>query len=113
MGKLALEILNGFYNKGTKFVQYTPPNADREGNTVGDKAPEAFSGEYSGAKAESKGIIGILEVILSDFDRNSRKTTSDEEEAHKEHQKFEEDTNEDIGTKANRVEKAKGEIADA
>merc|ERR1719498_2257223 len=46
--KLALGILKGFYEG--KFVQlgkYTPPNADRSGNTVGDLAPEFAGDKYN------------------------------------------------------------------
>merc|ERR1712048_1423947 len=74
---LALTTLKAYYEKGA-FVQYTPPNADREGLTVADRAPESFSGEYHGNGAAGKGIIGILDVILSDFDRTIAKTNADE-----------------------------------
>merc|ERR1719238_1674541 len=43
----AIGILKDFYDNA--FVQtgasYTPPNADASGNTVGDLAPDTFSGE--------------------------------------------------------------------
>merc|ERR1719506_2020925 len=91
--KLALGILKGFYEG--QFVQtgkYTPPNADRDGNTVGDLAPEFAGDKYGGAQAESKGIVGILEVILSDFERTIKKTTSDEKSASDDFDKFEKET---------------------
>ena len=43
-------------------TKYTPPNSDREGNTVGDVAPDFAGDNYAGAQSESKGIVGILEV---------------------------------------------------
>merc|ERR1712224_794634 len=73
--KLALGILNDFYKNA--FVQtgkYVPPLSDRDGNTVGDLAPEVFDDKYHGSQAESKGIVGILEVILSDFERQNKQT---------------------------------------
>jgi len=75
----AIALLQNFY--GTTLLQkaaYTPPNSDRQGNTVGDLAPETFSGEYSGKVAESKGIIGLLQVIASDFERTSTTTAAAE-----------------------------------
>merc|ERR1719356_487138 len=79
---MALDILKEFYDNA--FVQtrkYVPPDSDREGNTVGDLAPEVFEKKYHGAQAEAGGIVGILEVILSDFERTIAKTTQDEEDA--------------------------------
>merc|ERR1719313_2891353 len=81
--KLALNLLKEFYNKAAlaQMGKYTPPNSDRSGNTVGDLAPEVFDSNYKGAQSESKGIVGILEVILSDFERSKKQTESDEKES--------------------------------
>merc|ERR1719316_1062835 len=98
--KLALGMLNKFYDNA--FVQkskYVPPNADRDGNTVGDLAPEVFDEKYHGAQAESKGIVGILEVILSDFERTNKKAEKDEKESKSSFETFEKDTNGDIDKK--------------
>jgi len=112
--KMALGLLSEFYKNA--FVQtgkYVPPNADRDGNTVGDLAPEVFDSSYHGAQAESKGIIGILEVILSDFERTNDKAKSDEKDSKDAFESFEKDTNDDIDKKETRVKKAEGEVADA
>jgi len=112
--KTALEILKEFYDNA--FVQtgkYVPPDSDREGNTVGDLAPETFDDKYHGAQNESKGIIGILEVILSDFERTIEKTKQEEEESQAAFEQFEKETNEDIDKKNKRIEEAEGELAEA
>jgi len=87
----AMGVLKDFYSNA--FVQtsskYTPPNADREGNTVGDVAPETFSDDYHGAQSESKGIIGILEVIASDFERTINTVNDDEKDAQNKFNEFE------------------------
>lgn len=72
--EFALSVLKDFYtSQGTSFVQqraaYVPPNSDREGKTVGDLAPKVFNSAYHGDLETSKGILGLLEVILSDFER--------------------------------------------
>jgi len=81
--KQALVVLQDYY--GTAMFQagsaYVPPNADREGQTVSDLAPETFSGDYEGKAAESKGVIGMLEVIQSDFERTATTTEAYETEA--------------------------------
>jgi len=111
--ELAISILEQFY--GGAFLQtggkYVPPNADREGLTVGDRAPETFSNDdYKGKQGESKGIIGLLDVILSDFERTIQTTEDEEEAAQGAFNTFEADTKTDndekdaeISTKENRV----------
>jgi hypothetical protein len=110
--KLALGILQDFYNNA--FVQtrkYVPPDSDREGNTVGDLAPEVFEKKYHGAQAEAGGIVGILEVILSDFERTISKTTEEEEDAQAAFEMFEKDTNDEIEEKNTRIKEATDELA--
>jgi len=76
----AMEILNKFYPSARGFLQmgrWRPANASRDGNTVKDLAPDTFDSKYEGAKSESSGIIGILEVILADFERSAKKAEDD------------------------------------
>jgi predicted nucleic acid-binding Zn-ribbon protein len=112
--KLAMQILEKFY-KANALLQgtYVPPKSDREGNTVGDLAPEVFSGKYKGAQQEATGIIGILEVMLSDFDRTTDKTNEDEKESEEAFNTFEKETNADIKKKDTRIESAEGELTEA
>merc|ERR1719454_570707 len=95
--KSALETLKGFYN----LVQtgYKPPKSDRYGETVADVAPESFEGEYKGATGDAKGIIGILEVVQSDFERTIETTEKAEEEAVKAHKEFVEEAEKNIKEK--------------
>uniref|UniRef100_A0A7S4T122 Uncharacterized protein n=1 Tax=Alexandrium monilatum TaxID=311494 RepID=A0A7S4T122_9DINO len=66
----AIRVLQSFYGS-TGFVQLSVSNTtDRDGNTVGDLAPKtSYSGDYKGKTDASKGIFGLLQVILDDFDR--------------------------------------------
>merc|ERR1711934_1258493 len=74
----AMKVLKEFYEG---FLQYKPPKSDREGKTVEDRAPEtSFSGDYKGKQEASKSIIGLLEVILSDFERTIDKVGIDEKD---------------------------------
>merc|ERR1719454_2425988 len=84
--KSALVTLKGFYD----LVQtgYKPPKSDRHGETVADVAPETFEGEYKGATGDAKGIIGILEVVQSDFERTIETTKTAEEDAVAAHKEF-------------------------
>jgi len=97
----ALQVLNDFYG-GSAFVAvaqkaafepYKAPNSDRGGKTVGDLAPTmSYSGDYTGKGAESKGVIGLLEIILSDFDRTITTVDSEETQSQTDFDKFESDT---------------------
>jgi len=112
--KLALSLLQDFYKKAlfTQTSKYTPPKSDREGNTVGDLAPEVFDSKYHGSQNESKGIIGILEVILSDFERTKGATEKDEKESKAAFEELEKETNGDIKMKETSIKKKNGELSD-
>merc|ERR1719265_2685562 len=60
----AINILKTFYDNA--FVQtgqlYTSPNAGADGKTVGDLAPDTFSGEFHGNQGAAAGIMGQLQV---------------------------------------------------
>lgn len=119
----AIAVLKKFYGSfmQTSFVQireHQPKttegyertfgiNANREGKTVKDLAPETFeAGDRDASKYdESKGIIGLLDVILSDFERTIETVSSEEQAAQVAFETFEKDTNEDIADK----EKSKSE----
>uniref|UniRef100_A0A7S3TR87 Uncharacterized protein n=1 Tax=Strombidinopsis acuminata TaxID=141414 RepID=A0A7S3TR87_9SPIT len=107
----ALQVLKAFY-EGAAFVQYVPPNSDRAGKTVGDYAPEVFDSEYKGSQDASKGILGMLEVILSDFDRTDQTVTDEEEAADQQFTAFETANLQDTDTKEKAVSAKRGEIKD-
>jgi len=104
----ALQVLKQFYDGQGVFVQtsagYVPPNSDRSGKTVEDLAPETFESGYDGRQQASKGIIGLLEVILADFDRTHTTVDAAEATSAGEFQMFETaieaDTNQKTGDKA-------------
>jgi len=111
--ELAISILKQFYDNA--FIQtgkYTPPNADRSGKTVADRAPEVFSGDYRGSGAASKGILGLLDVILSDFERTIESTETSEETAQTGFEAFETDTKQDNTDKEAEIKTNEGRIAD-
>merc|ERR1719450_2112566 len=71
----ALTVLKEFYAKAaeaTAFVQ----------------EPEIFDEEYKGMQSENGGVVGMLEVIESDFARLESETKSAEATAQKEYDEF-------------------------
>merc|ERR1719375_2064885 len=78
----ALKTLKDFYEKAgqaTSFVQ----------------APEIFDEPYKGMGGESGGVVGMIEVIASDFARLEAETSAAEEENTKEYDQFMSDSSTD------------------
>jgi hypothetical protein len=104
----ALEFLQNFYGS-EKFLQETPvegyekfvaEGSGADGKTVDDLAPDAgFEGEYGGKSDASKSIIGLLEVIVSDFERTLEQTQEDEDKAQSDFEAFKGDTEAAISDK--------------
>merc|ERR1719506_3541226 len=71
----AVAVLKEFYAKAaeaTAFVQQKGPAED---------APATFDGAYQGNQDQATGVLGMLEVIQSDFARLESETTAAEAEA--------------------------------
>jgi len=96
--KRAIVILKVFYKnagKASVFQQISPVDEDLDAQN----ARAGFSGAYQGDQDSSTAIIGLLEVIESDFDRTIRKTTEAEAAAHAEFVLFERASKADISGK--------------
>jgi len=105
----ALNVLKQFYSS-QGFLQYVPTNSDREGQTLADKSPEIFDEAYRGSQQASKGILGLLEVILSDFDRTESTVTGEESQAASDFKIFKSANELDTQTKEGLVETKEGKI---
>merc|ERR1719214_103975 len=107
----AMKILKEFYDNA--FIQtgsrYTPPKGDASGNTVGDLAPDSFSGDFSGNQDAATGIMGQLAVIKSDFEGTIDATKTEESSAESDFQGFKSDTETDISEKEDLVKTKNGE----
>jgi hypothetical protein len=83
---MAIDILDKFYKTASKA---TVDLSLAQGPL--DDAPDAgfkIGEAYQGAQAESGGIIGMLEVIQSDFERTITETVKAEKEAEQDHLEF-------------------------
>lgn len=110
--EMAIGVLNEFYNNAFLQTKYTPPNAGRDGETVGDKAPESFSGTYHGNQDAAKGIVGLLDVILDDFERTISTTNDEESSAQSSFETYEQDIKDDNDAKRGDITVKKNRIAD-
>jgi len=101
----AITVLKEFYKKAGKakmLLQASPVDEDTEG--------PGFEGSYRGSQESSTGIIGLLEVIKSDFDRTARKTLQAEKKAQAEFVEFDRTSRVDIKTKETQLEIDKEEL---
>jgi len=96
----AIEIIKKFYEGS--FVQQ--PKKNREGKTFDDDAPKSEFSDAKGNAGASKGIIGMLEVISSDFARTTDTTTDGEADAVKDYDTLKGEVDKSIADK----EKLKG-----
>jgi len=94
----AISILKVFYATAAKasLAQISPVDEDTSG--------PGFDGSYKGKQTASKGILGILEVIKTDFARTKRTTTEAEAKAHAEFVKFDRVSRADISGKSTKKE---------
>ncbi|CAJ1405721.1 unnamed protein product [Effrenium voratum] len=96
----ALSVLKEFYAKAGEATSLVQTNA---------KKPEVFGDEpYQGMSGESGGVLGMLEVIQSDFARLQAETESAEEAGKKEYDEFMEDSKVDKATKTKSAEHKAG-----
>jgi hypothetical protein len=114
----ALSTLEKFYNNPAGFVQtqYEPfkaAGAGADGKTVADLAPGTFEGAYEGKQQESQGVIGMLNVIKSDFERTISSTEAAEETAESDFQEFKTSTETDIEEKKGIKASKEGEKKEA
>merc|ERR1719207_226883 len=65
-----------------------------------DDAPGTFESSYKGMGAEGGGVVGMLEVIASDFARLESETSAEEDSAASEYKTFMTDSSVDRATKA-------------
>jgi len=93
----ALTVLREFYSKAgdsTALLQHRQQPA----------APSIFDSPYTGMSSESGGVIGMLEVVESDFARLEADTTASEATAQKEYDSFMTTTKVDVAAKSKDIE---------
>jgi len=100
----AISILKAYYKEAAKasFLQASPVDEDTQG--------PGFQGTYKGQQDGAKGVISLLEVIKSDFERTVRKTKQEEAEAAAEFVQFDRATRTDIASKETDVERKQEDL---
>jgi peptidoglycan hydrolase CwlO-like protein len=94
----AIDVLSKFYKTAAKAEVFVQETATTSG--VDDDMPDSgFKGANKGSQGAAAGILGMLDVILSDFERTISETEKSEKAADKEFLEFETTTKVSIGTK--------------
>lgn len=94
----ALLVLKVFYKESAKakvFLQASPVDEDD---------PGAASGAYKGAQQKANAVLGLLEVIVSDFERTIKNTSAEEAKESAEFIQFDRTSKADIGGKDTKKE---------
>merc|ERR1719502_265745 len=79
----AITVLKDFYAKAA-----TATALVQQKQTPEEEAPETFDEPYTGMGGASGGVVGLLEVIESDFNKLEAETAAAEDEAAKEYDRF-------------------------
>jgi len=79
----AITVLKDFYAKAATATALVQGKQTPE-----EEAPETFDEPYTGMGGASGGVVGLLEVIESDFSKLEAETTAAEDEAAKEYDRF-------------------------
>jgi len=107
--KQAMDILAHFYGEA---AQGTVELA-QQGPSVDDEAPDTgFDGAYTGSQSSSTGILGMLDVISSDFERTISETESAEEQAKRDFVEFDRDCKMSITTKTTGLSHTTSELSE-
>lgn len=84
---MAMQVLQKFYDKAATSTAFVQPK------------PATFDTPYRGMSGESGGVLGMMEVIQSDFARLKAETTSAENNGQREYDHFMASAQEDKATK--------------
>jgi len=106
----AIEVLDKFYKTAAKasFVQESVAQSG-----VDDDMPDTgFEGANKGSQGAAAGILGMLDVILSDFERTISETEKAEKAAAQQFLEFETTTKVSIGTKTVAKETNSAELSE-
>jgi len=102
----AAQLLKDFYSSAAEATLL------QGGSGLRQEMDQAARAPYKGMQAEHGGIVGFMEVILSDFARLESETNSAEDQAAAAYEKFMDESNEDIAVKETETKHKEGNKQD-
>jgi len=119
----AMDMLDKFYreaaNQGTSQLslfqaQSLSRNGTAPGSTLKEDMPDAgFNDVYTGDQGSATGIMALLEVVKSDFDRAATETEKAEKEAEQEWLAMQTDMGKSNATKRETLKSVEGQLSEA
>jgi len=101
----AIAVLKAFYSQAAKAGASLLQRSRSAAQASPVERDAGFDGAYQGKQAASEGIVGMLEVLKSDFQRTVKATEQAEADAHAEFEKFEQAGKSDIAGKTMKKER--------
>jgi uncharacterized coiled-coil DUF342 family protein len=108
----AIGVLEKFYKTAAKAAFVQAAFVQFEAKQVPDMPDAGFDGPNQGSQSASTGILGMLDVIKSDFERTIKTTEKEEKAAAKEFMEFETTTKVSLGTKKVSKEAKENELTE-
>jgi len=105
----AVAVLERFYIEAGQATSLIQKNAQHKQQPI---APEIFDKAYTGMQSENGGVIGMLEVIQSDFARLEAETSAAEVQSANEHREFMNDSELDKVQKKKDIEHKSANLSD-
>jgi len=102
----AMSVLKDFYAKSAEAQAFVQANVKE------DDAPETFDEPYQGNQEGGGGVVGMLEVVLSDFTRLESETASSEALEADTYKQYMFESAKDRALKANQISLQEGTITD-
>merc|ERR1719243_248731 len=115
----ALATLKKFYGKASRanqggYVSLAQTNAAKQSPVEADMAAAGTSGKasmnYEGNQAAGTGIIGILEVIQSDFKRSISMAEQAEKDSYNEYAEYDKESKRSLSSKTEGLENAQDDL---
>mmetsp|Transcript_515 Transcript_515/g.1533 ORF Transcript_515/g.1533 Transcript_515/m.1533 type:complete len:753 (+) Transcript_515:82-2340(+) len=113
----AIKLLDRFYKKAAKAGNEEEKEEDSlMQRGPADEAPDTAFGageEYTGSQGGAGGVLGMLDVIKSDFERTISETEKSEAEAARDHKLFLKETGKSVAEKETAIKEKKKQRDDA
>jgi len=109
----ATKVLKDFYGSASGGAASAALVQEGEDEGLSQAMSEAAKAPYTGMQSESGGVVGLLDVILSDFARLESETTSAESQAQEAYDKYMAEANQDVAVKDTEIQHKENAKMDA
>jgi chromosome segregation ATPase len=108
----ALKVLKEFYDAAKDGGEISFAQQSGDPKKADDLPDTGFGGDYKGSQGAATGIIGMMEVILGDFERTIKITKQEEDKANRDFKDLKRSTEISLETKTSEKSDKESENAD-